>query len=264
MRTHGLIAIALIAASLLSGCSWKWKSKRMTELETQAEQLKGQLAEAERARMALLDAQEKARKDLSRAQEAHAREVERLMAEREKAIRLAEKEKAREADQKIREVDELAQAQRQLAESLKKELGDARAKLAMTERGLVLTFLDEIFFDSGKAVVKPEGEQALQKVAAVLKETVPDSPVAVEGHTDNEPIRYSGWKSNWELSSARALAVVHYFTGQQGVPPERLQAVGFGEYHPVGENDTAESRRQNRRVEVVILPKELKKEKPAP
>lgn len=263
IRLEG-VAVVLVVAMGLPGCSWAWKNKKMTELETQNEQLKGQLAEAEKSRASLLASLDKARGEMSRTQEDHAREVERLMAEREKAIRLAEKEKAREADQKIREIDELAEAQRQLAESLKKELGDARATLARTERGLVLTFLDEIFFDSGKAEVKPDGEGTLQKVAQVLQETVPDSPVAVEGHTDNEPIRYSGWKSNWELSAARALAVVHYFTGQQGVSPERLRAVGFGEYHPVAANDTPENMRQNRRVEVVILPKTLTKEKPAP
>ncbi len=97
--------------------------------------------------------------------------------------------------------------------------------------------------------------------ATVLKETVPDSPVAVEGYTDNEPIKYSGWKSNWELSSARALAVVHYFIDRQGLDPVRLRAVGFGEHHPVASNDAPEGRRQNRRVEVVILPKDLKKSK---
>ena len=253
------LVVAFFAATVgLSGCAAK---RRVAELEVQVSQLQGQLTEAERARTSLLAALEKMRGDVSRVQSEHAREVERLMAERERAIREAEAEKARETQQKVKQVDELLEAQRQLAESLKKELGDARAKLERTERGLVLTFLDEIFFDSGKATVKPEGEQSLEKVAKVLKETVPDSPVAVEGYTDNQPIRYSGWKSNWELSSARALAVVHYFSESQGVAPERLRAVGFGEFHPVASNDVPEGQRQNRRVEVVILPK-IQKEKP--
>ena len=167
----------------------------------------------------------------------------------------------RRQDEKTRENQELLRAQEQLAESLKKELGEAQAKLAMTERGLVLTFLDEIFFDSGKAEIKPEGSGTLEKVTTVLKETVPDSSIAVEGHTDNEPIKYSGWKSNWELSTARALAVLHYFGESKELDPSRLRAVGYGEYHPVASNETPEGRRQNRRVEVVILPKALKKVK---
>ena len=89
--------------------------------------------------------------------------------------RLADSEKAREALRRAQtargqESDELVDAQRRLAESLRKELGDARAKLAMTERGLVLTLLNEIFFDSGKAVIKPEGYETLNKVGQVLKE----------------------------------------------------------------------------------------------
>ena len=224
-------AVLLAMAVAMSGCSWGWKSRRVTELEQENEQLKGQLKSI---------------------QDAHAREVDRLMVEKEKSVRRVEQEKTRETD-------DLVEAQRRLAQSLKKELGDAQAQLAMTERGLVLTFLDEVFFDSGKSVLKPEAAPVLEKVAVVLKETVPDSPVAVEGHTDNEPIKYSGWRSNWELSSARALSVVHHFIDQEGLTPDRVRAVGFGEYHPVASSDTPEGRRQNRRVEVVILPKALKK-----
>ncbi len=245
---------ALAMAMGVSGCSFAWKSARERQMETEMEQLKGRLAEADRARQDLLNQVDRFQADLNRLQDERAREVERLTEEKELAARRAAQEKGQENQ-------ELLKAQQQLAESLKKELGDARAKLAMTERGLVLTFLDEIFFDSGKAVVKPDGMETLEKVAAVLKETVPDSPVAVEGHTDNEPIRYSGWKSNWELSTARALAVLHTFADTHGLEPLRLRAVGFGEFQPVASNDAPEGRRQNRRVEVVILPKTLKKEK---
>ena len=246
--TAAVLSLALAASG--SGCAWK--SRKVTGLESQVKDLEGRLARAEADRDALSGSVEDARVEARRAQEQRAQEVERLMREKEEAVHETKQEVSREAD-------EMVLAERQLAESLKKELGDARAKLAMTERGLVLTFLDEIFFDSGKAQVKPDGMETLDKVASVLKETVPDSPVAVEGHTDDEPIKHSGWKSNWELSSARALAVVHHFVGQQGVSPDRLQAVGFGEYRPLSSNETAEGRRQNRRVEVVILPKQLKK-----
>ncbi len=236
----------------LSGCSMAWKTVRERELETQAEQLKGNLAQAEKSRQDLLAQMDKTQAQVNRLQDERAKEIKRLMEEKEKATKQVAQEKTKEAN-------ELVEAQRQLAESLKQELGDAQAKLAMTERGLVLTFLDEIFFDSGKASIKPEGLETLKKVATVLKETVPNSPVAVEGHTDNQPIKHSGWKSNWELSSARALAVVHYFVEDQSLQPQRLRAVGVGEYQPVASNDNLQGRRQNRRVEVVILPKALKK-----
>lgn len=241
----------------MGGCSFAWKSARERGLETEAEQLKGRLAEADRSRKDLLRQADQLHAELNRLQDERAREVERLTEEKGTAAHRAAQETAQENQ-------ELLNAQRQLAEGLKKELGDARAKLEMTQRGLVLTLLDEIFFDSGKDVVKLQGVETLKKVAAVLKEAVPDSPVAVEGHTDNEPIKHSGWKSNWELSAARALAVVHYFINSEGLEPSRLRAVGLGEYQPVASNDTAQGRRQNRRVEVVILPSTLEKVKGDP
>jgi len=160
------------------------------------------------------------------------------------------------------EISELEQAQRELEESLKKEIGNYKAKLEMTERGLVITFVSEIFFDSGKDSVKQTGKATLGKVAEVLNRDVPNSNVAVEGHTDNDPIKYSGWRSNWELSSARALAVLHYLIGEGKVKPRRLSANGYGEFHPVASNNTAQNKQKNRRVEIVILPSKLSKVKP--
>ncbi len=123
------------------------------------------------------------------------------------------KEKAKEAqriiEDKDRELSDLEKAKLELEEALKKEIGEYKAKLQMTERGLVITFLSEVFFDSGKDIVRSDGKETLQKVAQVLNQNVPNSHVAIEGYTDNEPIKHSGWKSNWELSSGRALAVLH-------------------------------------------------------
>ncbi len=155
----------------------------------------------------------------------------------------------------------LERARKDLARIFEQELGEYKAKLEMTERGLVLTFLAEVFFDSGKAEVRQEGKGVLNKVAKVLKEDVPASLVAIEGHTDSDPIKHSDWKSNWELSTARALAVLHYFVDEGGVTPDRLSAVGYGEYRPVASNETADGKKRNRRVEIVILPSKMKKVK---
>lgn len=237
------VCLLLTASCLLSFSGCAKNRKKLTDLETQTQELQRRLNEAEGSRQELQRQVESLRAQLRRQQEAHQEDLDRLV------------------DQKEEESNELLDAQRELADSLRKELGDARAKLQMTERGLVLTLLDEIFFDSGKAVIKEEGLQTLNKVAQVLQDTVPGSPVAVEGHTDNEPIKYSSWRTNWELSSGRALAVLHHFSDQRGIAPERLQAVAMGEFHPVSSNDTTEGRRQNRRVEIVILPTALKKVK---
>ncbi len=237
------LTVLLLGIFFTGGCAGTQKKQKLETLETNVTQLRQQLSDAENSRRSLQRALDQARADLSQSQSGHAEQIRRLLQDKEQ------------------ETDGLVEAQRRLAISLKKELDDSKAKLEMTERGLVLTLLDEIFFDSGKAVIKEDSFPTLDKVAKVLKETVPDSSVAVEGHTDTMPIKYSGWLTNWELSSGRALAVVHYFIDQQGVASERMQAVARGEFHPVAPNTNAEGRRQNRRVEVVILPSQLKKDK---
>jgi len=158
--------------------------------------------------------------------------------------------------QKEAESDELAEAKRLLERQLKREISDKQVKLEMAERGLVITFVAEVLFDSGKAELKPEAKDALSKVASVIRQKVADREIGVEGHTDNEPIKHSGWKSNWELSTGRATSVLHLLD-EEGVSPERMVASGYGEYRPVTSNDSAEGRQKNRRVEIVILPKQL-------
>lgn len=182
---------------------------------------------------------------------------------------LARMERQRQDDvrrlsrEKQKEVSALEQSRDELARQLAGELADYKAKLELSERGLVVTFLQEIIFDSGKAEVKPEGLEALSKVARVVQNQAKDYPVVVEGHTDNVPIRVSGWKSNWELSVARALSVLHHFVENENIDPHRLAVMGYGEYKPVADNAAAEGRRQNRRVEIVIFPEKISKIKPA-
>ena len=154
----------------------------------------------------------------------------------------------------------MERAKAELEEKLKKEIGDKEVKIEMLERGLVITFVSEVLFDSGKAKLKDDALGKLDKVAGVLKTTVKDLNVGVEGHTDDVPIKYSGWKSNWELSSARAMSVLHYLIDVEEINPDRLSATGYGEYRPVALNDTAEGRQKNRRVEIVILPKATKEQ----
>lgn len=156
------------------------------------------------------------------------------------------------------ELSELERAKQELEDRLKNEIDDKEVKVDMLERGLVVTFVAEVLFDSGKADLKDSSFPKLEKVAGVLNTTVRDLSVGVEGHTDSDPIKYSGWKSNWELSSSRALSVLHYLVDQLSVAPQRLSATGFGEFHPVTSNDTKEGKQKNRRVEIVILPNTTK------
>lgn len=156
-----------------------------------------------------------------------------------------------------------SQDQRELeaakAELEKRLRGEAGVSVGMDERGVVVTFISEVLFDSGKAKIRTGAHEVLDKVAKVINDKVADKNIAIEGHTDNEPIKKSGWKSNWELSTARATSVLHYLEGK-GTVPKRMQATGYGEYRPVDSNDTKEGMQRNRRVEIIILPKMSKAE----
>ncbi|MDH7576755.1 MAG: OmpA family protein [Bacillota bacterium] len=136
-----------------------------------------------------------------------------------------------------------------------------KVKLVLDERGLIFRFQETVLFDPGKAVLKPEAERALKVVAAFLRQ-IPNQ-VRIEGHTCDLPIKTRLYPSNWELSTARATTVIQYFISL-GIPGERLSAVGYGEYRPVAPNTSEEKRRQNRRVDILILKQELGEKEPAP
>lgn len=129
-------------------------------------------------------------------------------------------------------------------------VGD-RVSVELEERGIIIRFADTVLFDIGRAELRQDSREILDKVAVLLK-TV-SYPIRVEGHTCNLPIHTEKFASNWELSTARATTVVRYFIDRHGISPERLQAAGYGEYRPIAPNDTEEGRRQNRRVDVVLL-----------
>jgi chemotaxis protein MotB len=152
------------------------------------------------------------------------------------------------------EMSELERAKQELENRLKDEINGKQVKVEMMDKGLVITFVAEVLFDSGKAKLRTDSLPKLNKVSDVLNTTVADLNIGIEGHTDNEPIRKSGWKSNWELSAARALSVLHHLS-ENGVDEPRMAATGYGEYKPVASNDSREGRQKNRRVEIVILPK---------
>lgn len=145
-----------------------------------------------------------------------------------------------------------------IEKELKNQLRDTKVKLDMEKRGLVITLANNILFDSGKAKIKDDARGVLDKITTVLNERAAKKDVGVEGHTDNVPITYSSWKSNRELSTARANDVYHYLVKRK-VSPNRLTTMGYGEFRPVASNNSERGRAKNRRVEIVILPKYLKK-----
>ena len=118
-------------------------------------------------------------------------------------------------------------------------------------------FQSEVFFDAGQAVLKPEGRAELDKLATVMADLTRQIPadiawvLRVDGHTDIRPIASAQFPSNWELSSARAIAVVQYLMSR-GIPPQRLVAAGFGEFQPLDAERNDEAFRRNRRIELKL------------
>jgi len=134
--------------------------------------------------------------------------------------------------------------------------------MEINERGLVIHIVESSLFESGQAVLKPEALSVLDKIAAEIKDL--PNQVRVEGHTDDRPIATTRFPSNWELSSARATSVVRYLIGRYAFSPEKLSALGFGEYRPIAPNTSEENRAKNRRVDIVVLTDNLSRYEPMP
>jgi chemotaxis protein MotB len=126
-------------------------------------------------------------------------------------------------------------------------------KTTIDERGLVIRLLtDKVLFDSGSGVLRSEGYPLLTEIGHLLTRADIVNPIRVEGNTDNQPIHSALYPSNWELSTARANAVLEFLIGQH-VKQSRLSVAGYGDQHPVASNDSAAGRSANRRVDIVIL-----------
>lgn len=124
------------------------------------------------------------------------------------------------------------------------------ANVRIDKEGIRIIFSSPVIFDLGKAELKPEIISVLNAVARVIKDM--PNEIMVEGHTDDKPIVSGEFRSNWELSAARAFSVVRYFI-EQGIDSRRLSAIGYGEYRPLYPNDTEEHRAYNRRIEIDII-----------
>ena len=165
---------------------------------------------------------------------------------------ISDTQKARE--EKVREVSSTYE---QLLEKMKSEIAKGQVTISELKGKLTVNMVDAILFDSGKAEVKREGLVVLGKVVEILK-TVNDKAIRIEGHTDNVAINRSlaqRYPTNWELSAARAINVARYLE-QQAIAPDSLSAAAFGEFKPVADNATAEGRAKNRRIEIVLVPKD--------
>jgi chemotaxis protein MotB len=149
--------------------------------------------------------------------------------------------------------NDLSRIQSELTQTLSNQIASHTVSIQMGRDGLVISLREAGFFDSGSANPKPGTLPILRKVADSIAHTPLD--LRIEGHTDNLPIHTAQFDSNWELSTARATNVARLLLDQQLIPPERLSAAGYAEFHPVASNSTPEGRGENRRVDLVVLPR---------
>jgi len=146
---------------------------------------------------------------------------------------------------------ELRELQKTLEEALAPEIKRNEVALRIGPEGLVISLREVGFFDSGSAALRSQAQGAFARIADILRVTRCD--LRIEGHTDNVPIHTSQFKSNWELSTARATEMIRQLIESYGFSPDRLSAAGFAEYHPAASNDNVNGRRLNRRIDVVVL-----------
>ncbi len=140
----------------------------------------------------------------------------------------------------------------QFVNRLKTMIDGGQLTVSIEQGRIVINLPNNVLFKSGSANLNPEGKEALTQIAAVLSQ-FSDRRFQIEGHTDNMPIKSARFPSNWELSTSRALTVIHLLT-DMGVAAENISAAGFGEFRPRADNATDEGRQLNRRIEIVMLP----------
>jgi chemotaxis protein MotB len=169
----------------------------------------------------------------------------------EKAQAIAEKEKS---------ISEVKQTYDSMVGAMQEEVEKGEVTITQLKDKLTLSMVEAILFDSGSSKVKKDGEKVLDRVAEILKK-VTDKQIRIEGYTDNVPIRGAlseKFPTNWELSTARATNVVRYLQ-RDGIDPQLLGTCGYSEYRPIASNRTEEGKAKNRRIEIVLTPKDFVK-----
>ncbi|MBO1514468.1 flagellar motor protein MotB [Metabacillus bambusae] len=163
-------------------------------------------------------------------------------------------EDAEEAQKQL-EQQKLKEIQDKINTYIKNNKLETKLKTTLTDEGLLITILNDIFFDSGKADIRNKDKQLAMEISELLVMNPPRN-IIVSGHTDNIPIKNSEYDSNWHLSVMRAVNFMKILIDNENLDPKVFSAKGFGEYNPVASNDSKEGRQKNRRVEVLILPYE--------
>lgn len=142
---------------------------------------------------------------------------------------------------------------RQLEAAMGEELKNREVVMQVTPEGFVISLKELGFFNSGQAALLPGAAEKIGRIAKVLSR--PGLELRVEGHSDNQPIHNTLFRSNWELSTARAMTVLQLLVDRDGFDPTKISASGYGQYRPVADDASPEGRRMNRRVDLVVVQK---------
>jgi chemotaxis protein MotB len=146
---------------------------------------------------------------------------------------------------------DLVALQRQLQSAMGAELKSHEVELRVTPEGFVISLKELGFFDSGQAQLLPGAAEKIRKIATILSQHNLD--LRVEGHSDDQPIHTAAFRSNWELSTERAMTVLELLVNNAGFDPKRISVAGYGQYRPIADNTTPQGRRMNRRVDLVVV-----------
>src|SRR6185369_10165641 len=194
------------------------------------------------------DAEDEARKSMTE-------QIDKLETEKSE-LSAAKAELAKDVEAKTDELTQLKGTYDKLEDKMKDEIARGDIRLSQSGGKLRVDLVDKILFESGEAQVSKRGEGVLARVGAVLA-AMEDKQIQVSGHTDKTPISEKlapQFPTNWELSVARATNVVRFLQEKASVPPERMVASGYGEFHPIASNKNPTGRARNRRIEILLTP----------
>lgn len=217
--------------------------KKQTALEARNNELNATLAEEQQRVKDLTARIDKLRGDIAAATKDKSR-LQNSVEEMTRALAELERRRA-EAESRVAEFKNLLSRFRALIDA-------GKLKVKIVDGRMVVVLATDILFGSGSASLSKEGKAAIAEVGQVLA-SIPKRTFQVEGHTDNVPINSAQYPSNWELAAGRAITVLKTMI-ESGLPAERISAASFGETHPVASNDSKESKAQNRRIEIIIVP----------
>jgi chemotaxis protein MotB len=239
IRSIGLlIALTAFGAAACHPTEEEYKAK-----EAEVAQLKAKLGESEQRASSL----EARLKEMSDNNAALAERLNLAGAEKGTLERALEELRAREKQSQAR----LA-VFTEMLNKFRSMIDSGKLRVRVVRGRMVVELAENILFDSGRADLKKEGQDALTQVASVLS-SIENRDFQVAGHTDNIPIKSARFPSNWELSTARAVVVTKWLT-EKGLASNRVSAAGYAETQPVAPNDTPDGRQQNRRIEIVLMP----------